>query len=170
MFKNSKKDYNDFETNGGSSPPKKNKHKKRFLRVLWTLSMLTWSLISNVINTIILIVFLMIYGREIKETYWYKGRLIILVDTKDSYFGGLECGWCILLGEKSSLKHELGHTIQCALWGPLYWFVIGLPSTIRYQYYNYLYKHKIEEYYKLKPYSSIWFENQATEWGHKYFN
>ena len=45
------------------------------------------------------------------------GRYIIIRDTYKDYKGGTE-------------QHELGHSIQSRYLGPLYLFVIGLPSLL----------------------------------------
>lgn len=45
------------------------------------------------------------------------------------------------------------------IWGPLFPFVIALPSAIRYHYQNWRSKKGLEN----KPYDAIWFEGQATK-------
>lgn len=64
------------------------------------------------------------------------------------------------------LNHEFGHSFQNAWWGPLFPFVVGLPSMIRYWYREF-------KYYKkgVTPptaYDDIWFEGQATYLGDRY--
>lgn len=61
-------------------------------------------------------------------------------------------------------SHECGHGLQNIILGPLFPFVIAIPSAIKYQYYNRCYKNEKET----RPYDSIWFEGQATRWGQKY--
>ena len=62
----------------------------------------------------------------------------------------------------STLAHEIGHSIQNSIWGPLFLPVIGIPSAIRYWY------RKTPLYKKKTDYDAIWFEGQATAWGSKY--
>lgn len=44
--------------------------------------------------------------------------------------GGCTLGNYIVLGSDKFLRHELGHTKQSKILGPLYLLVIGLPSLI----------------------------------------
>ena len=44
--------------------------------------------------------------------------------------GGISLGNYIILNNISHLQHELGHTKQSKILGPLYLFVIGIPSLI----------------------------------------
>ena len=44
--------------------------------------------------------------------------------------GGITLGNYIILGNIKHLQHELGHTKQSQILGPLYLLVIGLPSLI----------------------------------------
>lgn len=59
-------------------------------------------------------------------------------------------------------RHEFGHSIQNMIFGPLFPFIVAIPSAIRY----WLYTFK-----KLKSdYNSIWFERTATDWGTKWMD
>ena len=49
--------------------------------------------------------------------------------------------------------------------GIIYPFLIGIPSAIRYWYRELKYYRKNKQ--PSTPYDSIWFEGQATRWGHK---
>lgn len=46
--------------------------------------------------------------------------------------GGISLGNYIFVGTKKKdiIKHEYGHTIQSKLLGPLYLFIIGIPSIV----------------------------------------
>lgn len=46
--------------------------------------------------------------------------------------GGISLGNYVFVGTKKKdiIKHEYGHTIQSKLLGPLYLFIIGIPSII----------------------------------------
>lgn len=143
--------------------------KRKVINILWIVSMLTWALPLNIINTFILIGYLIGWRKKIKSFKYIENRLVVVTE-RDEYFGGLELGYAVLVAEKSSaLLHELGHTLQCSIWGILYWFVIGIPSSIRYHYRNHLRIHNPNKYIRLKPYSSVWFEKQATNWGNKLY-
>ena len=64
--------------------------------------------------------------------------------------------------------HEYGHGIQNLWWGPLFLFVIAIPSAIRYWwrifYRKFIYPKNRK---KLPAYDDIWFEGQATKLGKK---
>ncbi len=73
---------------------------------------------------------------------------------------GLSLGKYILVGKgynNNIILHELGHTIQSRYWGPLYLLIIGIPSVIRFYFYNIFHKNN-----KLFNYENVWFERQAT--------
>lgn len=46
--------------------------------------------------------------------------------------GGISLGNYVFIGTKKKdiIKHEYGHTIQSKLLGPLYLFIIGIPSIV----------------------------------------
>ena len=53
------------------------------------------------------------------------------------HWGGLEMGINFFTDRQPSLHtqcHECGHTIQNALYGPFFIFLIGIPSAVRYWY------------------------------------
>lgn len=84
--------------------------------------------------------------------------------------GGLSLGLFIFVKDQHKNKkwtyntriHEYGHTWQCLLLGPLYWFVIALPSIIWCNCFaNYRKKNDI-------PYSALYCEGWANAWGEKF--
>lgn len=102
--------------------------------------------------------------------------VLILIRQKTSLYAGIWCfkvgrGWGgISLGSMfitdtysfDSLKgHEFGHTVQNAIFGPLFIFLIAIPSCIRYWHYNRCVKKGKDH----SPYDAIWFEGSATEIG-----
>lgn len=48
------------------------------------------------------------------------------------FSGGISLGNYVFVGTKKKdiIKHEYGHTIQSKLLGPLYLFIIGIPSIV----------------------------------------
>jgi hypothetical protein len=51
-------------------------------------------------------------------------------------WGGVNLGPVILISKTAKIRtihHEIGHALQNCLWGPLFPFVIAIPSAIRYQ-------------------------------------
>jgi len=71
--------------------------------------------------------------RKITGREHYKNSIIFYIKR---FPAGISLGRFIILndkyeGNKLSIKHEYGHTVQSMYLGWLYLFVIGLPSIIR---------------------------------------
>lgn len=66
------------------------------------------------------------------------------------------------------MAHECGHGIQNIIFGPLFPFLVAIPSVIRYWYREVIWRKDRERYFQLPKYDDIWFEGQATRWGDKY--
>ena len=87
-------------------------------------------------------------------------------------WGGVSLGPVMLMSPANyaagrTVKHEFGHSLQNCLWGPLFPFVIAIPSATRCWYRD------INKKKGKKPttdYDAIWFEGQATKWGNKYIS
>jgi len=128
---------------------------KRFLFYFLSIS---WGIIMTLIGAIVMI---LPFGKLHK----FHGRIY---KTVGKGWGGISLGCFFMCSEDCQSdylrSHECGHGLQNIIWGPLFPFVIAIPSAIRYQYYNWCYKHGKET----RPYDSIWFEGQATKWGKKY--
>lgn len=136
------------------------------MRWLYYLIHWTWGIVENIIGSILLIIFLCT-GAKIS-----KYRNAIQVQTKFNWGGSFEMGMFFFLGKncQSTIPHEYGHTIQVLWWGPLFLFVIALPSAIRYWYREIIYKTDKEKYYNLPEYDAIWFEGQASDIGKRASN
>lgn len=119
----------------------------------------TWGLPMNLIGAIVALALILTKHKPKKHCgciYFEVGK---------SGWGGLELGCFFLCSPGASLhtkNHEYGHSLQNALWGPLFPFVIAIPSAIRYHYRNL----ELKQGYQLRTqYDDIWFEGQATKWG-----
>jgi len=100
-----------------------------------------------------------------KPHYWYKGSIITI---KEGNWGGISLGAFVFIDKNipkdraaasDFVNHERGHSIQSIALGPLYLFIIGLPSLIWAGCFeNWRRKHK-KDYY--------WFytERWADKWG-----
>jgi len=87
-----------------------------------------WQLPQHLLG-VLLIFFVVGERREIAGiTYWHFGRW----DWFTRVFAGVSLGRYILLPDmrdlKTTARHEWGHSLQSHLFGPLYLFIIGLPS------------------------------------------
>lgn len=120
----------------------------------------TWGIIMNIIGAIAALVMLCTGHKPHRH-----GGSIYFEHGKG--WGGVDLGCFFICSEGSSeaLKnHEYGHSLQNAIWGPLFPFVVVIPSTIRYHWRNAQTKKGVKLTTK---YDDIWFEGQATDWGTK---
>lgn len=71
----------------------------------------------------------------------------------DPFPGGISLGNYMILGSQFSqtIKHEYGHSLQSRILGPLYLFVIGIPSIIWAGLYGSVIKETHNGYYKFYP-------------------
>jgi len=129
-------------------------------RMLFYFIQFTWGLTVNLAG---LLAFLWFRRRSPHEMFRNS-----IVTRLPGNRGGLSLGIFIFLsissGQDSTgiCAHEYGHTIQCLLLGPLYWFVIAAPSLIWYHFFeNYRRKHRIR-------YDTLYCERWATAWGRKW--
>ena len=128
-------------------------------RVLFYILSFTWGFIMSFIGLIVMAI-------PFGEYHKFHGRLYKMVGYG---WGGVNLG-CFFLCSKDCLNddelmgHECGHGLQNIIWGPLFPFVIAIPSAIRYWYFEWCWKHNKQT----KDYDAIWFEGQATRWGQKY--
>ena len=101
-------------------------HSFRLPRPLYMLLQLTWGLPQNIIG-------LILYMKNSGALrFRYRNAAVSLWN---SHGGSMACGMFIFLCPESAgsayiLRHEYGHTVQSLMLGPLWLFVIGLPSLI----------------------------------------
>lgn len=90
-------------------------------------------------------------------------------------WGGVELGAFALCGNYSekhkawfahTRRHEFGHAIQHLYMGPLFIFIVAIPSATRYWYQRIMQKRGKKFPYGW--YDSIWFEGGATKTGTKF--
>lgn len=138
--------------------------KKIVIYILYWIWSLTWGILITLVG-IVAACGLMISGHKPRV---FNPNIYFTVG-KD--WGGVNFG-PIFITSKTDFDyvkyHESGHGLQNLIWGPLFPFVIAIPSAIRYWYRELKYYRK-----GLTPktdYDSIWFEGQATRWGNKVYN
>lgn len=132
-------------------------------KILYWIVSLTWGGLMTFIGLIVALVLLITGHKPYKFGYTFYFKV-------GKNWGGLELGGLFITDSNPSLHtlcHEHGHGFQNLWWGPLFPFVIGIPSAIRYWYREIKYYRKG----KVPPttYDSIWFEGQASKLGEKYF-
>lgn len=128
-------------------------------KILYYTLSCTWGVIMTLIGAIVTL-FLFCIGYKV-----HRHGGCFYTEIGESW-GGLELGLFFLCNKGASKHikdHEFGHSLQNCIWGPLFPFVIAIPSAIRY----WLIEWKIIH---VKNYDDIWFEGQATKWGEQIAN
>ncbi len=99
---------------------------KRLLYIVWQY---TWGLLQNLAGGTIYA----FYRLRGCPHFAYQGALAVIWPVRS---GSMSLGRFLFLhesyrpGDRALLTHEYGHTIQSLILGPLYLFVIGLPSLL----------------------------------------
>lgn len=143
---------------------------RKIKRVMWYVLSLTWGLPYTVIGFFIWLGLLIGYRKHIIQVKITEGRLLLHLDNETPW-GGISLGMCYAVGGNflHTFQHELGHTIQSAVLGILFPFVIALPSLIRASLWHRIQTRRRRKGLPYRDYDSIWFEGQATRLGQKYF-
>lgn len=96
---------------------------KGFLKILKNVTLYIWQLPQNLVGLFVRLIFV----GEVKHTvagidFWYC----------KSFPGGISLGNMVMIGSDyiPVVKHEYGHQIQSKVLGPLYLFIIGIPSLV----------------------------------------
>lgn len=119
----------------------------------------TWGIIMTLIGYIVALLLLIFGVKPIK----YNG--IFYFRFKKNW-GGVDFGMCFVRDTTSIehvTKHELGHTYQNCVLGPLFPLIVSIPSACRYWYQVVARKHG--KSFANDWYDSVWFEGSATEIG-----
>lgn len=126
-------------------------------RILFYLIQFTWGLPVNLVG---LMVFLCCRKHFRRERFCNS-----VVTCLPGNHGGVSLGIFIFLSTRNSRElcaHEYGHTVQCLFLGPLYWFVIAIPSVIWcHLFAGYRREHHV-------PYDALYCERWATAWGKRW--
>lgn len=104
---------------------------KMIRKILFYFWQFTYALIQNLIGIGMLIV----YKAKGSRSEWYHNALITYIERKN--FGGVSLGMFIFINKNKTGDdlhdtkiHEYGHTVQSLILGPVWLFVIALPSMI----------------------------------------
>lgn len=133
--------------------------------LFWLLS-LTWGIIMTGVGIIVAIIMLITFHQPKRFHYFIYFEF-------GKFWGGVNFGPIFIVSKESTistLQHEAGHGIQNIILGPLFPFLIAIPSAIRYWYREIIYKVNKEKYQKLPAYDAIWFESWATKIGTSKYN
>lgn len=148
-------------------------NKKMTRRVLFYVSMFTWGLPYTIIGAIIFAFSYLFLAKRVNKIVIVEGRIVAYVDKLP---GAISLG-LFVMGETrllthypNILRHELGHTVQAAMFGGILFIIlIAIPSFIRAAMFGWLEARHLKKYGEKLEYDSIWFEGQATEFGDLYF-
>ena len=137
---------------------------RRFNIYLYYFLQLTWGIIQNILGFLIY-GFLLIKNPRRKKGNFF-GAKVLSWSLKES----ASIGMFIFLEDRNDdyltpiVVHEYGHTIQSCILGPLYLFVVGIPSFL-WAHNKKLIKSRQKGIYK---YSSFYTEKWANYLGKKY--
>ena len=140
--------------------------KKVFLSILYWIGQLTWGIIMSLIGLITALICIVFLKGKV-----HKNGFTIIIEVGGNW-GGVNLGCISLCGGYTTVcpdenwfqhtrRHEFGHSLQNLIFGPLFPFLVAIPSAIRYHYQNYRCKKGLPN----KEYDAIWFEGMATKWG-----
>lgn len=135
-------------------------------KFLYYLLNYTWGIVATIIGYIVFI-FLFLCGSIYTVDWKYNGKRFWIFNRNRDY--SFSIGTFVVLGEmdESSLQHEIGHSMQNAMFGPFAIILVYIPSCVRFWFRRFVSDilHK-----KLKKgYYDIWFESQANTLGKKWF-
>ncbi len=137
------------------------------LKILYIFWQWTWGFLQSLLG----LIYLLLLGRQKHE--WYGLSLMTVFDPEEGslyQIGSVSLGMFIfVVGREGKANptiaaHEYGHTFQSLLLGPLYLFLIGIPSSswaYRYR------KHGAAYAAKGIAYTSRYPENWAESWGRR---
>lgn len=130
-------------------------------KFLFYLLSFTWGLPMTFIGLIVSLVLVVTGHKPKRHGYcWY-------FEVGEGW-GGVELGAIFVANKNPSThikNHEHGHAIQNCFLGPLFPFVIAIPSVVRYWYRELKYNRKGAT--PPTKYDDIWFEGNATKLGTK---
>ena len=123
---------------------------------MYYLLQLTWGLLENLIGFMVFFIF-------IKEPHKCEGKVI--QTTLPYSCGSFSLGMFVFLEKYSSSRlvaHEIGHSYQNIIFGPLKPFLVSIPSVIRFWLFG-------GRHLDWDAYNKAWFEGQATKLGIKHY-
>ena len=127
------------------------KEKNALIDILFYVVQWTWGLPVNLVGGILFLI-----CTKIKKRKWQKFGYSYIVYLPWNQ-GGLSLGLFIFMKDNHESEkwtyntriHEYGHTWQCLLLGPFYYFIVAIPSVVWYSFFDSFRKKKKVSYYKL---------------------
>ena len=157
------------------------KTKKILFSIMFWVVSCTWGAIMTTIGALATVGLNLVkiigkwFGKEFKIKT-HKNGCTFITEVGGNW-GGVELGAFALCGNYSeshkgwfehTRKHEFGHAVQHLYMGPLFIFIVAIPSATRYWYQVIM--QKKGKTFPYGWYDSIWFEGGATKTGKKIIN
>lgn len=147
------------------------KHKWLYylLACTWGIVMTIIGLVCTAIVGIVKVVADLIKPGKLKINF-NKYHWIYSISVGPALWGGCDLGLMFFRDHDSKgdlNEHEFGHTFQNCIFGPLFPFIVAIPSAARW------WMRVLTPNKEYKPYDSAWFEDAATQCGmyaHKYLS
>lgn len=139
------------------------------LACTWGIVMTTIGLVCTAILGIVKAVADLVKPGKLKINF-NKYHWIYSISVGPALWGGCDLGLMFLRDHESKgdlNEHEFGHTFQNCIFGPLFPFIVAIPSATRW------WMRVLKPNKEYKPYDSAWFEDAATQCGmyaHKYLS
>jgi len=128
------------------------------MSIIKSIILIIWQLPQEIIGGLLYILMpkmavQKVQGVIVSYCYWMKGGVTIgnFIFIGDIYYKEIYAKY-----KKRIIKHEFGHTIQSKILGPLYLFIIGIPSIIHAAF------HKEGDYYHF--YTEKWANNLSDKY------
>lgn len=143
---------------------------KKLERIVFYFLSFTWGILWTLIGALIFLGIYLIFHKDL-ELSIVEGRVCGKFRTKNLF--NVSLGLFYVVSARSSIRtqiHELGHTVQNIIFGPLFIPLIAIPSGIRAGLWDWISIRYKRKHGRFPNYYSIWFEHQANVLGDMYFS
>jgi len=105
------------------------------MKKIWEVLLYCWQLPQNLLGLLLLAIYGRVIPIDFRGDLWRSRLPSSMIYFVYGFHGGIALGRYVLLSGYYSTAydvwaHERGHSIQSMILGPLYLFVIGLPSLL----------------------------------------
>lgn len=106
-----------------------------YVKILKAILFYIWQFTYAIVQNLMGLAMLAFYKSKGAESEWYHNALITYIDKKN--FGGVSLGMFIFINKNregdrlhDTKIHEYGHTVQSLILGPIFLFIIAIPSVV----------------------------------------
>ena len=105
------------------------------MKKIWEVLLYCWQLPQNLLGQLLLAIYGRVVPIDFRGDGWRSRLPSSMLYFIDGFPGGISLGRYILVSGRGFTDskvwyHERGHSIQSMILGPLYLFVVGLPSLL----------------------------------------